>query len=62
MPAVIATRSAAGKHIMLVDMYAPFVANPNFKTALLADQWHPNPAGYLIMAQTWYDAVKVYLR
>lgn len=62
MPALIASRSAAGKHITLVDMYAPFVANPNFKTALLADQWHPNPAGYLIMAQTWYDAIKVYLR
>ena len=61
MPALVQSRVAAGKHILLVDMYAPFTANASFKTALLADQWHPNPAGYLIMSQVWYDAIQSYL-
>lgn len=62
MPALVQSRAAAGKHLVLVDMYAPFVANANFKTALLADQWHPNPAGYQVMATVWYDALKNVLR
>ncbi len=62
IPALVQSRVGAGKHIQLVDMYTPFTANPNYKTALLADKWHPNPAGYLVMAQVWYDAIKGYLR
>ena len=61
MPALVQSRAAAGKHIVLVNMYAPFVANANYKTALLADKWHPNPAGYQIMATVWYDAIKAVL-
>ena len=47
-----------GKHIVLVDMYAPFVATANYMTALLADKWHPNPAGYQVMSTVWYNAIK----
>jgi len=62
MPALVQSRVAAGKHIVLVDMYAPFTANASYKTALLADKWHPNPAGYQVMATVWYDAIKGVLR
>jgi hypothetical protein len=62
LPALVQSRVASGKHIVLVDNNAPFVADPNFKTTLLADQWHPNPAGYALMAGVWYDAIKAYLR
>ena len=62
MPALVQSRVAAGKHILLVDMYATFVADPSFKTSLLADQWHPNPAGYTLMSGVWYEAIQSYLR
>jgi len=62
MAALVESRVAAGKHILLVDMYAPFVADPSFKTSLLADQWHPNPAGYALMSGVWYEAIQSYLR
>lgn len=57
MAALVQARVAAGKHIRLVDMYARFTADTNFKTALLADKWHPNPAGYQVMSAVWYDAI-----
>jgi len=61
MPALVNARVSAGKHIVLVDNYSPFVADASFKTSLLADQWHPNPSGYALMAGVWYDAIKAYL-
>jgi lysophospholipase L1-like esterase len=61
MPAMVQARAAAGKHIILVDMYAAMMANANYKTALMSDDFHPNDAGYTVMAQTWYDTVKSYL-
>jgi lysophospholipase L1-like esterase len=58
---VVQTRAAAGKHVIAVDMYAPFTANPNFKTALMSDFLHPNDAGYVIMGDVWYAAIRSYL-
>jgi lysophospholipase L1-like esterase len=55
IPAVVKTRADAGKHIVLVDMYTPF--NPN-KTSLLADQWHPNLAGYALIGTQWYSVTQ----
>jgi hypothetical protein len=55
-------RIKAGKHIVLVDMYAAFTTNANYKTALLFDGLHPNDAGYEVMAKTWYAAVSGFLR
>lgn len=54
--------AAAGRHVALVDMFSAFVNNPNFATALLNDNLHPNDAGYVIMAQTWYAAIEGVLR
>jgi hypothetical protein len=61
IPALVQSRTATGKHVMLVDMYAAMTANSNYKTALMHDGLHPNDAGYVLMAQTWYNAIKGYL-
>jgi lysophospholipase L1-like esterase len=53
--------AAAGKHVTGVDMFSAFVANPNFATALLNDNLHPNDAGFVVMAQTWYPAIEAAL-
>ena len=55
IPAVVQARAAAGRRILVVDMFTPF--NPN-KTALLEDQWHPNLQGYLLLGDQWYSAVQ----
>jgi lysophospholipase L1-like esterase len=54
---VVKDRAATGQHITMVDMYTPFVANPNFKTELLVDDLHPKFDGYVIMANTYYSVV-----
>jgi lysophospholipase L1-like esterase len=61
IPAVVEQRAAAGKHVMMVDMFTPFVGNANYKTALLTDEVHPNDAGYVILGQTWYAAIRAML-
>jgi lysophospholipase L1-like esterase len=61
IPGLVSTRAAAGKHIVMVDMYAAFTANANYKTALMNDELHPNNAGYMVMANTWYAAISSYL-
>jgi len=55
IPAVVAARANAGKHILVVDMYTPF--NPN-KAALMEDQWHPNLAGYVVLGTQWYSVLQ----
>lgn len=62
LPEIVRTRAAAGKHIVLVDMYRAFAANPAYKTARLADDLHPNDAGFAAMADVWYQAVGATLR
>lgn len=47
----VQTRAAAGKHVMLVDMSTGYPDNS------LPDGIHPNQAGYVWMANTWYKAV-----
>jgi lysophospholipase L1-like esterase len=61
IPALVDERAAQGDHVALVDMYTPFVNNPNFATALLNDIVHPNNAGYAVMAETWYEAIEAFL-
>ena len=62
IPNLVATRAAAGRHIVLVDMYGAFTRDANYKTTLLTDDLHPTPAGYLRMAETWYAAIGILLR
>jgi lysophospholipase L1-like esterase len=61
IPGLVQTRAAAGKHIVMVDMYTAFTSNASYKTALMSDELHPNNAGYSVMAQTWYAAIGAYL-
>lgn len=58
---VVLTRAASGKHVVTVDMFAPFTANPNYKTALMSDFLHPNGAGYVVMGDVWFAAIQRYL-
>jgi lysophospholipase L1-like esterase len=57
----VQTRAGQGKNIIMVDMYKAFTDNANYKTALMNDNLHPKDAGYTVMAQTWYDAIKQHL-
>jgi lysophospholipase L1-like esterase len=58
---LVQTRAANGKHVTTVDMYAAITAHADYKTALTNDYLHPNDAGYAIMGDVWYAAIKDYL-
>jgi lysophospholipase L1-like esterase len=58
LPALVNSRAEQGKHILLVDMFTPF--DPN-KATLLADQWHPNLAGYALLGAQWYTALRPFI-
>jgi lysophospholipase L1-like esterase len=62
IPAVLQSRSAAGQHVIGVDMYAAFTANPAYASAYMVDTLHPNAAGYALLGQTWYTTIEPYLR
>ncbi|MEO5770288.1 MAG: GDSL-type esterase/lipase family protein, partial [Polyangia bacterium] len=62
IPGLVQARTSAGKHIIIVDMYAAITANASYKTVWLDDRLHPNDAGYVVMGQTWYAGIKSYLR
>jgi len=62
MPAIVSDMVGRGRHILLVDMYGAFTRDSSYKTTLLADNLHPNDAGYARMGETWYQALAPYLR
>jgi lysophospholipase L1-like esterase len=57
IPAIAKVRADAGKHILVVDMYAPFSAVADYKSSLLKDTWHPSVAGDVILGQRWYSVL-----
>jgi lysophospholipase L1-like esterase len=57
IPAIAKLRADAGKHILVVDMYAPFSAVADYKSSLLKDSWHPSVAGDVLLAQRWYSVL-----
>ena len=57
IPELVQQRAEAGKHITMVDMYGAFTDNANYKTEYLADKLHPSDAGYVVMADTWYESI-----
>jgi len=62
IPGLVRTRADAGKHVVMVDMYNAFAQNVNYSTAYMTDRLHPNAAGYAVMADTWYAAIRQLLR
>jgi lysophospholipase L1-like esterase len=62
IPGLVQQRAAAGKHVLLLNMYTTFTANANYKTALMNDNLHPNPTGYGVMGDAWYTTIRPYLR
>jgi lysophospholipase L1-like esterase len=53
--------AAAGKHVVFVDNYQAFTNNANYKTALMADNLHPNSAGYTVLGDSFYNVISSYL-
>jgi lysophospholipase L1-like esterase len=50
---IVQDRASAGKHVELADMNTGFMSN----TMFVADNLHPNQAGYEFMAGRWYDVI-----
>lgn len=61
IPALVQQRAAAGKHVMLLDMYTVFASRSDFKTALMNDTLHPNVIGYATMGDAWYASLRTVL-
>jgi lysophospholipase L1-like esterase len=55
---VARSRAEAGHDVRLVDAYTPMADAPGFPDSVLADDLHPNDAGYAILAQAWYEALR----
>jgi lysophospholipase L1-like esterase len=51
------TAAAAGKHVVFVDNYQAFAQNTSYKTALMADNLHPNSAGYEVLGKSFYNVI-----
>jgi hypothetical protein len=51
-----------GKHVVFLDNDAAFSQNPNYRTALMADNLHPNDAGYVVLGQSFYGVIGELLR
>jgi lysophospholipase L1-like esterase len=54
IPGLVKSRADAGKHVRMVDMYGTLTKNPSYKTDYMFNKFHPNDAGYVQMAATWY--------
>ena len=63
IPAMVKTRAAAGKHILLVDAHAAFVKDANYKTDYISsDGLHPSTNGYAVLGDLFYGAISQFLR
>jgi lysophospholipase L1-like esterase len=62
LPAVIKARADAGKHLLLVDAYGALTSHANYKSMLMFNEFHPNDAGYALIAERWYAALRGSLR
>ncbi len=58
LPALAQSKVAAGQDVVLVDLAAQFLANPNWDTELMDDDKHPNDNGYALMAQEFFNAIQ----
>ncbi len=51
----------AGKHVIFVDNYATFSEHPNYGSEWMADDLHPNAAGYEALGDAFYEVISDYL-
>jgi lysophospholipase L1-like esterase len=61
IPEMVAERAAEGKHVIAVDNWAAFTADPNYSSVWMGDTLHPNNAGYAVLGSSFYDAIAAYL-
>ena len=58
---VVNELSAQGDHVAWLDNYAAVFQTPNWQSALMADNLHPNDAGYAVLGRSFYEAITPYL-
>jgi lysophospholipase L1-like esterase len=62
LTAVVDGRVQAGRHVRLVDAYAALAAHADYRKTLMFNEFHPNDAGYALIADRWYDGLAAFLR
>ncbi|MCL4706715.1 Ig-like domain-containing protein [bacterium] len=55
---LVTAKAAAGQNVVLVDNAGRIMADANWETNLMADNLHPNDAGYELMAVEFYNAIQ----
>ena len=58
---IVSNRSAAGKHVWLLDNYAAFSKDAGYRATWMSDSLHPNDAGYVVLGRAMYDAIKPFV-
>jgi lysophospholipase L1-like esterase len=61
MVGLVDSRAAEGQHVVLLDNWAAFTADPNYANSWMGDSLHPNDAGYAVLGGSFYDAISEYL-
>jgi lysophospholipase L1-like esterase len=62
IPGLVNSRAAAGKQVVLLDNYAAFTSDPNYRTSLMVDYLHPNAAGYAVLGRAFFGAIGALLQ
>jgi len=57
LAARVSSLHATKSNLFIVDMNAAFKQNPFWQTAYMADAFHPNDAGYEVMANAWAQGI-----
>jgi lysophospholipase L1-like esterase len=61
IPGLVATRAAAGKHVVFLDNNAAFIKDASWASTLMVDNLHPNEAGYAVLGRAFYGAISAVL-
>ena len=61
IPGLVATRAAAGKHVVFLNNNAAFIQDASWASTLMVDNLHPNEAGYAVLGRAFYGAISALL-
>jgi lysophospholipase L1-like esterase len=61
IPGLVSARAATGKHVVFADNYAAFVKDASWASSQMADNLHPNDAGYAVLGRGFYGAIAALL-